>query len=329
MLKKSSGGIMKYIFFSLSLLSVFSSFASQITQAQLINAEQQVNKLELNLLTKMNELKVQFAELPSVEAKILAKSQLLILLSQQLPTEEQRTWVLEQYNSNDSLQLANPDHPEQLIEVLNIARQARVTEFEWQVIQEAKTLYSHWSAQNWRWPLFIKSPTELEYRGLAKAILLADELTINCLQQGLVKQELSSASNRLLAILIKEKANSLLLKQLWLNPSDQYSYQVLQHITPLLSTKEAIEHLALASENDKLASQSILLLAKNFQHHDTAQKFLLQKLQHPKTAWFVAAALSQTNDRQLQKDVSALAQKSNSEAIKYVIESFSNNEMKE
>ena len=197
---------MKYIFFSISLLSVFSSFAGQVSQAQLINAEQQVNKLELNLLKiKMNELKVQLADLPSVEAQMLAKSQLLILLSQQLPTEEQQTWVLEQYNSNDSLQLANPDHPEQLIEVLNIARQARVTEFDWQVIQEAKTLYSHWSAQNWSWPLFIKSPTEREYRGLAKAISMADELTINWLQQRLVEQELSSASNRLLAILLKGK----------------------------------------------------------------------------------------------------------------------------
>ena len=321
---------MRHILFSLSLLSVFASFAGQINNTQLFNAEQKVNGLELNpLVIGMSDLKIQIANLSSIEEQLLAKSQLLTLLSLQLPTEEQRAWVLEQYHSIDNLTIANPDHPKQLIEIINIARQARNTELEWKIINEGIIIQNNLSVQNWHWPLFVKAPTEIEYRALAKKILVVDELTISWLQQQLIEQALTKASNRLLAILIKRRSNPLLLHQLWQNPSDEYSYQVLQHIPSLLSLEKAIEQLTLACENDKLESQALLLLVKHFQHHDKAQSFLLKKLQQPKSAWYAAAALSQASNSKLQDKMAALAQSSNNKAIKFAVENLSDRDIKE
>jgi hypothetical protein len=128
-----------------------------------------------------------------------------------------------------------------------------------------------------------------------------------------------------LTILIKGKSNLALLKQLWKNPTDQFSYQVLQHLNNLLPSEQAIEQLMLASENDQLVSQSLLLLTKNFQHHQKAQNFLIEKLKQPKSAWYAAAALSQASNSRLQKKVAALAKTSSKGAITYAAKHLTKN----
>jgi len=320
---------MKYILFS--LLIVFTSSASQVSQTQLLNVEQQVNKLDFNLfINNMSSLALQLNKASSSEEVVLIKSRLLTLLSQQQPNDEQESWVLEQSNSNENLQLVNPDHPEQLLEIINIARQAKNTLFQWQVIQQTKNIFEQWQVQNWHWQLFIEASTELDYQALTKAIVKIDELTIDWLQQQLEEQALKTASNRLLAILIKGKSNPILLKQLWKNPADQYSYQLLQHLKTILPTEKAIEQLILASENDKLISQSLLLLTTNYQHNERAQHFLIKKLQQPRTAWYAAAVLSQASNSELQKKVVALAQKSSKGAITFAAKHLAkNSEIKE
>lgn len=322
---------MKFILQTFLLLTAFASTAKVVNQTQLLTAEQQVNKQELNLPIKdMNVLIQQLDSLPSVEESILAKSRLLILLSQAEPTNDQKEWVIEQEHSKENLQVSNPDHPEQLIEIINIARQAENTQFQWLVTQKVKNITTQWLAQNWQWQPFLEAPTKLDYNALAKAISKTDELTLEWLQQQLIEHTLSNASNRLLAILVKNKNNAVLFSQLWKNPSDQYSFQILQQLNTLLPTDQAIEQLILASENDKLLSQSLLLLAKDFQHRDKAQQFLLEKLQKSRSAWYAAAALSQTNNSLLQKEVIALAQHSNKAAIKYAVQHIlENKEIKE
>ncbi len=324
MLDKLYGGYMKYILFS--LLIVFTSYASQISQTQLLNVEQQVHKVDFDLLiSNISALEFQLKKSSSTEEKVLIKSQLLTLLSQQQPTNEQESWVLEQQNSKESLQLANPDHPEQLLEIINIARQAKNTQFQWKVTQKEQDILNQWLTQNWRWQPFLDNPTELDYKALAEAITKTDELTIDWLQQQLTKQALENTSNRLLAILTMGKSNPLLLKQLWQNPADQYSYQVLQHLKTILPMEKAIEQMELASKNDKLISQSLLLLTKNYQHHERAQQFLIKKLQQPNSAWHAATALSQASNSQLQKEVAVLAQKSSNSAITFAAKHYDKN----
>jgi len=309
---------MKQILFSLLLLAVQTSAADEINQTQLFSAEQQANKLSYNLLIKdIEALKKQLKDLVYPQEKIIVKSRVLTLLSQQQPSDEQKAWVVAQVNSSENLKLLNSDHPKHVIEVVNIARQAKNTLFQWQINKKQDNYYQQWLNQNWHWELFISSATELEYKAFSQAIVTTDELTIDWLQQQLIGEGLTQANNRLLALLTSRKSNLILLNQLWKNPSDQYSYQVLQQIKEILSSEQAIEQLVLASENDKLISQSLFLLATNFQYDEQAQKFLLTKLQQPSSAWYAAAALSQTTNAELQQALKLLSSQSNKAAIKF------------
>ncbi len=317
---------MKLILFSLLLLVTIGCSANTLTQAQLSKAELQVSKLELKkLIMDIDKLTHQLGLLTSSEGSITAKSQALILLSQLQPTSEQQYWVLEQSNSKEVLKVTNVDHPEQLLEIVNIARQARNTQFQWQVNQKVENFEAQWLINNWQWGEFTQNPTELDYRALAKGVKNADKQTIGWLQEQLIEQAIKETSNRLLAILISGRNNPLLLTLLWHNSSDQYSYKVLQQLNTLLPPEQAIKQLTQASDNDKLLSQSLLLLSKHYQHNEMAQDFLIKKLQQSKSAWHAATALSQTSNSQLQQKVQALALKSNKDAVKFAVKQISKN----
>ena len=321
---------MKFILLLLISLITFATAANQTSQALLLKIELQQSKLELTgLVTNMNKVEQQLAKLTTVEEKTMAQSTLLKLLSQLAPNDEQRAWVTKLTNSAATLHIANQDHPEQLLEIINIARQAKNTQFSWQVNQKANIISSKWLRQDWHWQPLLSAPSEVEYQAIDKATAKVDGLTINWLQQQLISQGLASASNRLLVLLIKHKSNTKLLTQLWRNPSDEYSYQLLQQLNTLFPAEQVITQLMQASNNKELLSQSLMLLAKNFQHHDKAQQFLIKKLQQADSAWHAATALSQTSNHYLQKTLTTLAISSDSKAVKFAAQHISSTQIKE
>ncbi len=321
---------MKQILFLLLPFTAFLSVAEEIKQGQLLHAEQLVNQLNYKvLLQDIAKFENQLAKLNSFPAEVIAKSRLLKLLSVEKATEDQRAWVASQAKSTEQLSLVNPDHPGQYFEIISIARSAKNTQFQWLVNQTEENYSNQWLAHNWQWSQFVINATELEYKALSQAIKTADEPTIHWLQQQLIEQTLSQVSNRLLALLLSRKSNLTLLKQLWKNASDQYSYQVLQRLKNALPAEQAVAHIILAAENNNLMSQSLMQLAKYFQHDEIAQQFLLKKLQQPNSAWLAATALSQTSNAQLHHDLLKLVKHSNDGPIRFATKHISTTEIKE
>jgi|GEM_PF-2053309 len=309
---------MKTLLLPLLMLASFMLSATEVSHIQLSKAQAATSKLDINALTaNTNQIAQALTDLNSPAASIMAKSLLLKGLRHTEPTAEQSAWVKEQLGSSDKLEIANPDHPRQKLELINIARQAKNTLFQWQVNKKSAQILASWTIQNWHWPEFLADPTEVDYRAVAQAIGSTDRQTVSWLQDLLTEQALKQASNRLLTLLIAEQVDNHLLNRLWTNPTDQYSYQMLQRIHTLLPAEQAIGQLKAASQQANLLSQSLLLLTKNFQRVPSAQNFLIEKLQQPQSSWHAAAALSQVSDKNLIRKIRHLADSSNSGAIQF------------
>lgn len=253
----------------------------------------------------------------SLADKVLTSAALLKALKIKEPTAEQKSWVEKLTQSDDVLHIENPDHPNQLIEVVNIARQAKNTKMQWQINNQAVAMKEQWLNQDWQWQSFIERASQLDYLTLGKALKNIDINTINWLQTELKQQDIDNISPQLIALLIDRKMDTSLIEHLWQLPNDQYSYQVLQLLPERLASEQAIAQIIKASENSALTSQALVLLAKHYSDQEITQNYLLEQLIDEQNKWHAASAITYVQNDQFQQRIFKLRQESPSPAINF------------
>ena len=110
-------------------------------------------------------------------------------------------------------------------------------------------------------------------------------------------------SNKDLFALINRFPSKILSEQLLNNSVDEFSYQHIQLLPKLYQAQDAIHLLKFANTQEKLTSQALMTMAKEYGEQQEAQTFLLHQLKQPKVAWFAAAAITQSTSEQLHQKV--------------------------
>ncbi len=334
------------LFLSLfSTLFISSSVLAATTKTQVLNEAEyhiiskQTKKLDLaKHLNVPTHLEQKLQSLPTAEQTIMARAKAIKLMAETDPSNEQLAWMKTQVLSEKSLSIANIDHPQQFITIANIAQQAKSTQKIWQIKSQSKAMEQQWQAHNWLWSDFFTTSTTAEkankkqqYASLSLALQQTTNSTALWLtEQILLEENLTKASNQLLALLINRQVLShnnitqsenieRLSTQLWLRAADEFSYQQLQKTSKTLPKESAIAQLILANNNPELSSQAIIQLVKNHQGNEQVQSYLIKQLHNKEKQWHVAAAMAFADQNTLITQVNNLAQHSTSPALTFAL----------
>lgn len=301
-----------------TMLLPVSIFGQTISNSEFIQAQKSAEHFALSSkLQDVSKLKLALKDIEKYETRLLATERVFRLLTAQPPSFAHTSWLNSQLLSDDVLYIPNPDHPEQQLEVVNIAKQAKAVLAIWQYQEKAKTITEALASYRWQWPDFMAEQGKGKYAALSLALNDADKASLLWLQNELINSaSFTQADNQLLVMLASLHASKALVAQVWKNEADQYSYQLLQGIEQLFAKEEAIKQLYLASHNSQLASQAILKLTTVFIDDDSVQNKLLALLNEKDTAWHVAMAVCSSQHEGMIDKIMQLGRESS--AILYV-----------
>jgi len=122
-------------------------------------------------------------------------------------------------------------------------------------------------------------------------------------------------TNKDLLALINRYPNALLSEQLLTNTVDEFSYQHIQLLPSIYQDEDVIHLLKTANSQEKLTSQALMTMAKEYGEEQEAQAFLIHQLKQPNVAWFAAAAIAQSTSKQLHQKV--MQMKKSTAAVAY------------
>jgi len=300
------------------LLTTNTVASIEIDDQTLAQAQKKAQTIDIaHALKSPQSIQQLLGQQHSLVDKTLIQATLLKALGEKKPTNAQKVWVEQLTQSKNILQIENPDHPSQLIEVVNTARQAENTKMQWQINDKADAFSTQWLNQDWQWQPFINNASHVNYLALGKALANADLATVNWLQAELKFQTINDISPQLIALLSNKKVDTQLLESLWQMPSDQYSFQVLQMLPDKVEQEQAITLIIKASNNSALTSQALILLAKNYADEESVQDYLFEQLANDKNKWHAASAIAYIKNDQFQQRIFKRQQQSPAPAINF------------
>lgn len=258
------------------------------------------------------------------EQAIIERAKVIKSLAARLQTDPLTLWLNEQLVNDDKITQANPDHLNQVMTLVSVANSAKATLLHWRVAALTNEYLSQFTENRWLWTEFVESSDDVKSMALARLITeLSSEQLVQLQQSASLSQARAQITNRDLYTLVKALPNSMLSEQLIENKTDEFSYQHLALLPSLYSEQQAMQLLILSAENEKLASQSIMMMSKQYGDMPQAQEYLISALTQNKDisfAWHVAAAVSQTHSDSLRRKVQAIDSKSPSKktsAVKF------------
>lgn len=295
----------RYVVFSL-ILPCAVAYSSDtlraiiLTDDQLQSLEQNFSLFETELIQQKNknEWDEKLAELNSSQAIWLKNKWLGKLAQLANPTVHQQQWVSMQLSSTESLMMINPEHPGRLINLVDIAQQAKATQIHWQINQQEIQFTRDWENKTWHWPQLLSSEDFVTKKAIKQWLnnLSPRQATQVAESFWTVALELPSNNNQILAILAKRAQSGELYQRLWQRPADEFSYQALAGLSVVLDEHQAMQQSILASQNKSLLSQAFFILAAEYTHLAEAQYTLLRALDQPSKKWYVAAVLNKVQD---------------------------------
>jgi len=257
----------------------------------------------------------------SGEKEVLARAKLIKELANSLPSNSQRDWVIKQESHQGKIVRANPDHPNQQMTVVSVAMSAKATLLHWDIANLSQVYTGQIHTNSWQWASYIDSSHVHKSQALAVMLKGISDESTHLLQEELLinKNEYLSLVQRMtnkdLLALINRYPNALLSEQLLTNTVDEFSYQHIQLLPSIYQDEDAIHLLKTANSQEKLTSQALMTMAKEYGEEQEAQAFLIHQLKQPNVAWFAAAAIAQSTSKQLHQKV--MQMKKSTAAVAY------------
>ncbi|MFT5674389.1 MAG: hypothetical protein ACI808_000308 [Paraglaciecola sp.] len=278
-----------------------SALAIQTSEAQLDELRRTFKQQSLNVV--LDESKGQLDK----HLKGLSPSQTIWLKHQWLrklsvltqPSTEQQLWLENQLASKESLTVANPDHPNQQLVIIDIARQAKATLMHWQINLHVEQLQLLWDSSHWEWGKVLSAQDRISRRALKQWLQNINEQQAQQVAEHYLvsAKDILQTNNELLANLAVEAKSVELLALLWQRPADEYSYQALSKLSSLFDDYQVVEQLALAVNNKDIQSQALFALASRYSSNNKAQEVLSLALDEPDLKWRAVAVLSKVRDQ--------------------------------
>ncbi|MFT4937491.1 MAG: hypothetical protein ACI88A_000508 [Paraglaciecola sp.] len=215
------------------------------------------------------------------------------------PSAEQQRWLENQLISTELLTIANPDHPNQQLVIIDIARQAKATSMHWQINQHVEQLQTAWDTSQWDWQQVLQAQDRVSRHALKQWLQNVNERRAQQVAEDYLKaaRDIPQANNQLLATLgIKAKSPEL-LALLWQQPADEYSYVALSKLPSMLDDYQVVEQLVLALKNKDIQSQALFTMASRYSSNSKVQQVLSMALDEPELKWRAAAVLSKVRDQ--------------------------------
>jgi hypothetical protein len=226
------------------------------------------------------------------------------------PTPVQRQWVQQQSTSEHILYSYLPDiGHQQAVAVVNIPAQAKGLIARWQSIETAQQWLLAIKQSSFDWPSMIDQLSELKRATLALDYLLAGlpDNQQSALIESLLalKNSDTTPSNLLLSKLAMNSQAQHLQQQLylwlWSKPADEHSIATLQSVVNNAISSDNIKQLKLASNNAKLTSLSLNLIARHYADEAAVIDYLFTLLSQNKKSAYAAAALAKSASPQIKQ----------------------------
>lgn len=283
------------------------ALAIQTTALELNELKQAFEQQTLNMVfyESQGRLDKYLSELSANQSIWLKQQWLSRLATLTHPSAEQQAWLEKQIVSQEALTIANPDHPTQLLSVINIAQQAKTSQQHWEINQQVRLFEKRWGTHEWRWQDVISPKNILVQKAFKQWISGAEETVAGQVARGyltLLEGPMQS-DNRLLALLAEYSKSGELYAHLWQNNADEYTYQALAKLPAVFEESAVIEQVVKANTNRKLQSQALFLLAERYSHDRKAQQTLLAALDDPEAKWLTAAVLNKISDQDFLADL--------------------------
>lgn len=208
------------------------------------------------------------------------------------PSKTQVNWVNSLLKSDQIITIANPDHPNQQLTVVNISQQAKATLKQWEILAQAQEINGLWFQGNLNW----QTLQDRDHRAVHNWLNSISLEQLMQVAQSIEKDEKLSTDNAIVSILAMRSKSPDLLSQLWRLTADQYSYQALQKIPDLLDEERAVAQLGIASENPALFSQALMLMVQRFPQHHLTQAAVADGLADPDHMWVATALIKRISD---------------------------------
>jgi len=295
--------------------------SQQITQSDFRSAKSamtQTNWQEVSLSPSNYEsLLSGFA---TKEQQIIARAQLIRALSTGQLSEEQKQWLENQSNSDLVLTTTDTDHPEKLIQLVNIKHMANTAINTWKSSNLAAHFTQKLVTNDWQWQLLENTSDRKTVSAFEKAFSnLAQQNKRSVISDYLENKEDISVANEYKYSMFKSSLDTRLLPELWVD-IDQFSYQTLQVLPNSgLSEESTIRLIEQAANNPMLTSQALLLLANNYANNEHTHKIMLKFLQQPSHQWSAAIVASKINNAKFQSSLNELAATAPNKAIAYTL----------
>lgn len=258
----------------------------QITYTELKVAAELKQPIDTLSVGQLNEVVKRFDDVE----QIVAIHKLLGKLSQvSSPSQGQMNWVKGFLDSKERIMTRPVDHPEKLLEVISVSRQAHTTLQLWEMAKRQKDIEQQWQSNSWKWPENLDSETLqslVNWIG-EQNVEQARGIALHFLLHG-SPQALNS--NKLVSALALKSGSEEIYQRLWQLPPDQHTYTTLAKISGTLDEDKAVEQINMAMDQPKLASQALLVLAKNYSHNQQAQQRFFEAFKNKELAWHAAAA---------------------------------------
>lgn len=283
----------------ITLLVCFTGRASDLNEASL---KQQIDLLShlKNSVTRfdsVNDFDAPVETLTTNQQIILRYLWLDVLANQTHLNEAQFRWIKTLTETDLVLRGSLLDHPNSEVTLINIPESAKSALRLIDINQQEQEFERHWQNNDLDWTLWL-APQSNHYHGFINWLKMQTveeyaQLSSQWLKLGVV-QTLPD-NNALLIILTKlpsiELANQLLSREV-----DQYTRQFIQRLPSLPLYYDGVQLLAIGLDKPALSSQTLVTLAKHYDHQHQAQDLLLSALDSDQHKWHVMAVLEKISD---------------------------------
>lgn len=285
----------------------FLAFASNALTWNEETLKQQIESLSylqnhIEEIAQLEDLDVALNDLDHQQKIVLQSLWLNKLTSQESLNKVQQEWVNLLTVQGLTLKGCLHDHPNSVVSLIDLQAQSKSVLRLIDINRQERLFAKRWSARSIDWSIWLQSESN-EYHGFTHWLKKqsADELVdiANVLRQQNLISELPN--NKPLMIILNRVASIDIAQALLERKTDPFTYQFIQQLPSMPLQHDAVELLEQAIKKTELSSLSIVVLAKHFDMHQSAQTILLEALDNEVHQWHVMVALENVSDQSFVK----------------------------
>ena len=142
------------------------------------------------------------------------------------------------------------------------------------------------------------------------------------------KNQVNFTDNSILYALARQSGSAEVYHALWQRPVDATTYRALAELPASMNEAQSIEQISRVSEKTELASQAMLLMAKQYSHNKRAQEFLEKAISSEALAWHAASAYKFIKDPAFKNKIAKKLEQQPDKVSQFAAKNLKHGELK-